>query len=78
MSDTTIFVGLDVAQADLEIALRPSAEGWTVANDELGIAALVARLQAVQPALMVLEATGGLEVAVTSALAAAATGSAKP
>lgn len=71
MSDTTIFVGLDVAQADLEIALRPSAEGWTVANDELGIAALVARLQAVQPALIVLEATGGLEVAVTSALAAA-------
>lgn len=70
MSDTTIFVGIDVAQADLEIALRPSAEGWTVANDELGIAALVARLQAVQPALIVLEATGGLEVAVTSALAA--------
>ena len=71
MSDTTICVGIDVAQADVEIALRPSAEGWTVANDELGIAAWVARWQAVQPALMVLEATGGLEVAVTSALAAA-------
>jgi transposase len=42
-----------------------------VANDEPGIATLVARLPAIQPALIVLEATGGLEVSVTAALAAA-------
>jgi transposase len=66
-----VFVGIDVAKAELEIALRPTAEGWAVANDEPGIATLVARLQAIQPALIVLEATGGLEVSVTAALAAA-------
>jgi transposase len=36
-----------------------------------GIAEAVARLQAVQPTLIVLEATGGLEVPLTGALAAA-------
>lgn len=66
-----VFVGIDVAKAELEIALRPTTEGWGVANDDPGIATLVARLQAIQPALIVLEATGGLEVPVTAALAAA-------
>lgn len=66
-----VFVGIDVAKAELVIALRPTAEGWAVANDEPGIATLVARLQAIQPVLIVLEATGGLEVCVTAALAAA-------
>jgi len=66
-----VFVGIDVATAELAIALRPTVEGWAVANDDPGIATLVARLQAIPPALIVLEATGGLEVPVTAALAAA-------
>jgi transposase len=53
------------------VALRPTAEAWATPNDEPGIAALVARVQAVHPALIVLEATGGLEMPVTAALAAA-------
>ena len=65
-----MFVGIDVAQTALEVALRPSAAGWVVVHDEAGIATLVARLEALQPVLIVLEATGGLEVLVTSALAA--------
>ena len=40
-------------------------------NDASGVAALVDRVQALQPTLIVLEATGGLERAVTSALATA-------
>ena len=71
MPESPMFVGIDVAQAELEIALRPSAERWAVSNDEAGVATLVARLQALRPVLIVLEATGGLEVLVTSALAAA-------
>jgi transposase len=71
MPESPMFVGIDVAQAELEIALRPSAERWAVSNDEAGVATVVARLQALRPVLMVLEATGGLEVLVTSALAAA-------
>jgi transposase len=60
-----------VAQAQLDIALRPTGERWAVPNDTEGIATLVARLQAHHPALIVLEATGGLERAATVALAAA-------
>ena len=71
MSATTCFVGIDVANAQLDIALRPTDERWAVANDDAGIAALVARLQALLPTLMVLEATGGYQRAVVAALAAA-------
>ena len=53
------------------MALRPSGERWAVANDASGVATLVDRVQTLHPTLMVREATGGLERAVTSALAAA-------
>ena len=66
-----VFVGIDVAKAQLDIALRPTRERWAVPNDDTGIAALVAQLQAVQPTLIVLEATGGYQRAVVAALAAA-------
>jgi transposase len=71
MSATPCFVGIDVAKAQLDIALRPTGERWAVANDEAGIATLLAQLQAVQPTLIVLEATGGYQRAVVAALAAA-------
>ena len=70
-SDVPCFVGLEVAKAPWDIALRPSGERWAVANDASGVATLVARVQALHPPRMVLEATGGLERAVTSALATA-------
>ena len=71
MSDVPCFGGIDVAKAQLDIALRPSGERWAVANDASEVATLVERLQTLHPTLIVLEATGGLERAVTSALAAA-------
>jgi len=71
MVDVPCFVGIDVAKAQLDIALRPAGERWAVPNDASGIAPLVDRLQALHPTLMVLEATGGLERAATAALAAA-------
>ena len=60
-----------MATAQLDMALRPSGERWAVANDASGVATLVDRVQTLHPTLMVREATGGLERAVTSALAAA-------
>src|SRR5262245_40630778 len=48
MSAPQCFVGIDVAKAQLDIALRPTGERWVVGNDDAGIAALVARLQALQ------------------------------
>jgi transposase len=70
-STPAVFVGIDVSKAHLDIAVRPTSEAWQVANDEEGIPQLVERLQALHPSLIVLEATGGLEVAVTAAVAAA-------
>ena len=69
MTSTPVFVGIDVSKDQLDVALRPSAERWAVANDDAGIATLVDRLGALTPALIVLEATGGLELPLTGALA---------
>jgi transposase len=71
MVNAPCFIGIDVAKAQLDIAIRPSGERWAVPNDPSGVTTLVDRLQARHPTLIVLEATGGLERAVTSALATA-------
>jgi transposase len=71
MASPAVYGGIDVAKATLDIALAPSGERWTLANDEPAIRALVERLTPLAPALLVLEATGGFEHAVVAALAAA-------
>ena len=48
-----MFVGIDVAKAELVIAIRPSGERWTATNDEAGIQQLLARLGEDAPALVV-------------------------
>ena len=70
MSAPQLFVGVDVAKAQRAMALRPTGDRWAVASDDAGIATLVARLQAVQPTLLVCAATGGDQRAVVAALAA--------
>lgn len=65
------FVGIDVSKQRLDVALLPGAEIFSVAHDPEGIAALVERLKAGAPSSVVLEATGGLETRLASALAAA-------
>jgi len=66
-----IFVGMDVAKAPWDMALRPTGERWALTHADAGIAGLVPRLQAIAPQLMVLEATGSEQRAVVAALAAA-------
>jgi len=66
-----LFIGIDVAKAQLEFACRPSGETGTVPNVDEGIRELVTRCQALTPTLMVLEATGGYEAALVAALATA-------
>jgi len=65
------YVGIDVAKAELVVAARPADARWAVANDERGIRTLVERRAGDAPALVVLEATGGYELAAVAALAAA-------
>src|SRR5712691_648994 len=64
-------LGLDVAQAQWDRALRPSGERWAVPHDPRGVTRRVDQLQARSPTLMVLAAPGGLERLVTSAWATA-------
>ena len=68
MKDTLIFVGIDVSKAQLDVEFRPTGEKESVANDKVGIKALVKRLAKLQPTLIVLEATGGYERKVAQAL----------
>src|SRR3982750_4104368 len=66
-----MFVGIDVAKAELVVGVRPSEDRWAVANDERGVRTLVDRFRAGAPELIVLEATGGYELLCVGALAAA-------
>jgi len=63
------FVGIDVAKETLDIAVLPSNESWQAVHDEKGIETLVTRFQQFNPTLVVLEATGGLETRLVTALA---------
>ena len=66
-----LVVGIDVAQAELVVALGSSGEVRTVANEERALRTLSTELTAVDPTLIVLEATGGYELLCVAALAAA-------
>ena len=65
------FVGMDVSKDRLDLALYPTARIWSYPNPMQSFPALVAALQTLQPQLIVLAATGGLEAPVAAALAAA-------
>lgn len=70
MTRTQVFVGIDVSKTQLDLALRPEGR-FSAPNDEAGCAQVLERLRAVSPTLVVLEATGGLEIPLTGVLAAA-------
>ena len=71
MLTSETFVGIDVSKEQFDMAVRPTGEQWTSAHSEAGITKLVARLVSLRPTLVVLEATGGLEISLTGACAAA-------
>ena len=73
MKETTtpIYIGIDVSKANLDIAIRPTGETWQVSNDLEGIDKLVEKVHQMSPMLIILEATGGYETAVATALAVA-------
>lgn len=66
-----MFVGIDVSKAYLDVFMRPSSERMRLANDEAGIAQLVAYLRQARPTLVVIEPTGGLQAATVAALVVA-------
>jgi transposase len=68
LESSSIFIGIDVSKAQLDIRVRPTGMRETFSNDKAGIKALVERLSGFKPTLIVLEATGNLERAVARAL----------
>ena len=65
------YVGVDVSKDRLDVHVRPSGQVFAVARDSHGLEQLANKLRALAPALIVLEATGGFEVAVAAALVSA-------
>jgi transposase len=71
MDQPPCFVGIDVSKDQLDVHLRPSGETLALPRTGPGLEQLVDQLRREQPALVVLEATGGFEITVAAALAAA-------
>ena len=72
MEQESIYVGIDVAKAQVDVAIRPTDDRWEVPHDETGVRQLVSRLKTLEPVMVLLEASGGLEVPLVAALAAEA------
>lgn len=63
-------VGIDVSKATLDIAASSAIAQFSVANDADGFDSIIAELRKHTVALVLMEATGGLEAAVACALQA--------
>jgi transposase len=71
MASGELFVGVDVSKNTLDVAVHPQGECSQYPNEESGIRSLVQHLLTLQPAHVLLEATGGLEFPLAAALGAA-------
>ena len=67
-----VVLGVDISKARLDCATWPASTAWSHENSAAGIAELVARARELGVRLVVLEATGGLEIEVAAELTRAA------
>ena len=72
MEQEGIYVGIDVAKAQVDVAIRPSDDRWEISHDDAGVRQLVSRLKVLEPVMVLLEASGSLELPLVAALAAEA------
>ncbi len=68
MSEKEQFAGIDVSKDRLDLAVRPSGETRNYPNNQKGISELIAFLKGINPARIVVEATGKLELPLVRAL----------
>jgi transposase len=66
-----VLAGIDVSKATLDVAMLPSSEVLQFLNDATGIEELGKKLKSAGANLVVMEATGGYETAVATALVSA-------
>ena len=71
MNKDQVYAGIDVSKSSLDIAVHQNRKRWSFSNDVKGIAQAVANFVSLKPALVVLEATGGLEMPLVAALGVA-------
>lgn len=71
MSKKSLFVGIDVSKDQLHVAIRPTGETMFFAYTDEAVSVLVSRLRLLRPKLIVLEATGGIQQPLATALATA-------
>lgn len=71
MTTEPLWIGIDVAKAQLDIAFGATGDTMSVTNDDAGIGTVLAELGSRNCGLVVLEATGGFEVPLVSNLVAA-------
>ena len=71
MVQDEVMVGVDVAGTQLDVALWPNRENFSVSNDAQGVEQLLTRMVELQPRAVVVEATGGLESLLVGELCAA-------
>ena len=72
MKQKSTYVGIDVTKAQVDVAVRPTGQRWVVSYNETGVGELVSQMKGLDPALVLLEASGGLELPLVAALAVAA------
>src|SRR5437867_9423375 len=68
--DTPVYVGIDVSKATLDVCIS-DGETWQTGNDDRSVERLCRQLVAVQPVLVVLEATGSYELRAAATFATA-------
>jgi len=71
VNQKSFFIGIDVAKTRLDVAVRPTDQQWQVTYTEKGIQELVEQITEFHPTLVLLEASGGLELPMVAALAVA-------
>jgi len=70
-AQTGCYVGIDISAERLEVQVLPTEQRQSVVSDHTGVTQLVGFLQPLKPTLIVVEATGKLEIPWVAALAAA-------
>src|SRR4030043_984679 len=65
------FIGIDVSKSPLGMAVRPGNKMWSVVNAEADLGEVVEMIGALSPQVIVIEATGGMEVPLVVALSQA-------
>src|SRR4030042_1174563 len=68
METPQLFVGIDVSSQRLDVDMVPLSQPFSEPNNEDGVASLTAHLKALNPEIVLLEATGGYEIPVAYAL----------